>query len=890
MNHRKPDHALTLHDRLSQLTFTAACKLLGPRGPVLIRQGGQLELEPLEAVRPDARRFALRVTLGATVTFWLSSDRPRKLRWQCSECNTVPCEHAGAAFAVVLEDKVALGLAQPPPEIEADARNLVDRALEDRAERACNETMTLRSLVPALPWTDYTVTSKASGKTYRVALRSEHRGDSYCSCPDFRRNTLGTCKHILHVLNKVRRKFSAKLRSRPYVRRDISVHLRYGEHLELRLSAPAKLAADARQIAASLLDHAVTDVRALVNCIARLERAGHAVNVYPDAEEYIQNWLFRDRMRARVDDIRADPVNHPLRRELLRVELLPYQLDGIAFAVGAGRAVLADDMGLGKTIQAIGVAELLAREAEIDKVLIVCPASVKAQWSSEIGRFSERSSQIINGSMPERAAQYASNTFFSICNYEQVLRDLRSIEATRWDLIVLDEGQRIKNWEAKTSDTIKRLRSRFALVLSGTPLENRLDELYSVVEFIDDRRLGPAFRFFDRHRVVNDSGKVLGYQRLDEFRNRLAPVLLRRTREDVSLQLPPRTTEIVRIAPTSQQLEIHDGNMQIVGTIVRKKYLTEMDLLRLRKALLFCRMAADSTYLVDKRHPSHSSKLLELETLLVRLVAEGHKIVVFSEWTTMLDLIEKRLRAHRMRWVRLDGAVPQRKRHQIVAEFQRDPECRLFLTTNAGSTGLNLQAADTIVNVDLPWNPAVLEQRIGRAHRMGQKRPVHAFVLVTTGTIEESLLATLAAKRELALAALDSDSDIDRVDLAGSMDDLKRRLERLLGAKPEAPIDEPSQIAHDAHGDAERSRRIAEAGGQLVTAAVRLLGEFLPRGEQPGATASVVRDQLAGAVQTDSGGRPVLALTLPNLAALDDIANVFAKLLARSPAMDSLVN
>src|SRR5678816_2639915 len=141
---------------------------------------------------------------------------------------------------------------------------------------------------------------------------------------------------------------------------------------------------------------------------------------------------------------------------------------------------------------------------------------------------------IRDSSMPERAAQYAGDTFFSICNYEQVLRDLRAIERAGWDLIVLDEGQRIKNWEAKTSDVIKGLRSRFALVLSGTPLENRLDELYSVVEFIDDRRLGPAFRFFEHHRVTDDKGKVLGYQRLAELRARLAPILLRRTRAAVA--------------------------------------------------------------------------------------------------------------------------------------------------------------------------------------------------------------------------------------------------------------------------------------------------------------------------------------------------------------------
>jgi SNF2 family DNA or RNA helicase len=484
-----------------------------------------------------------------------------------------------------------------------------------------------------------------------------------------------------------------------------------------------------------------------------------------------------------------------------------------------------------------------------------------------------------------------------------VLRDLRAIEGVPWDLIVLDEGQRIKNWEAKTSDVIKRLRSRFALVLSGTPLENRLDELYSVVEFIDDRRLGPAFRFFDRHRMVDDKGKVLGYQRLDELRARLAPVLLRRTRAAVAQELPPRTTEIVRIAPTAQQLEIHDASMKVVAQIVRKRYLTEMDLLRLRKALLVCRMVADSTFLVDKQGPGHSTKLAELETLLVRLCREGRKIVLFSEWTTMLDLIEPVLRAHRLRWVRLDGSVPQKKRQQLVDEFQGTPACQLFLTTNAGATGLNLQAADTVVNVDLPWNPAVLEQRIGRAHRMGQQRPVHAYVLVTDGAIEENLLATLSAKHALALAALDPDSDVERVELASGMDELKRRLEILLGARADAPVDERARAqAEHATLAADRKQRVAEAGGQLLAAAVRLLGELLPAppssppAPRPAAAAAAppslgtaLAEQLAGALDHDAAGRPVLSLTLPDRSTLDGLAHLLGHLFARvaPPPADS---
>ena len=413
----------------------------------------------------------------------------------------------------------------------------------------------------------------------------------------------------------------------------------------------------------------------------------------------IQQRLFQEGMSDVTAEIRREPSKHPLRKTLLNATLRPYQLDGIAFAAEAGRAVLADDMGLGKTIQGIGVAELLAQHTSLSKVLIICPASLKSQWRIEIRRFCKRTCRLVLGTAEERAEQYAGDAFFTICNYEQVLRDILSIERVPWDLIILDEGQRIKNWEAKTSRIIKGLKSPFALALSGTPLENRLDELFSVVEFIDDRRLGPAFRFFNRHKVVDEKGKLLGYKNLAELRAKLEPLLLRRTRKGVIKQLPPRTTQVLRIPPTEEQLDLQKGHRQIIQTIINKKYLTEMDLLRLQKALLMCRMCANSTFLVDKQGPGYSSKLDELNELLNQLMAEeDRKIVLFSEWTTMLNLIEPLLEKQKLNYVRLDGSVPQKKRQGLMHQFQKDPDCKLFITTNAGATGLNLQAANTVIN------------------------------------------------------------------------------------------------------------------------------------------------------------------------------------------------
>ena len=882
--------ALTLKDKLSRLTYLQACKLLGPNGGKLIMRGGRFDIDIDRQVRLTNRLFRLEFfePMASIVTIRLADNATGRLTWHCNTSNNAS-EEIGAAFALILEEKTALGLAEAP--VEPLQRNQLSDAqisvieVDAREKRAKEERMTVRALDHKTPWTDYQVTNKSSGKTYRVALRGQRPGESYCSCPDYRKNTFGVCKHTLHVLNKVKRKFPKGRLNRPFILKEIIVYLQYGKELQLRVGIPDKIDSIASRLLKPHRQSAVTDIPGLIKAIGRLENAGQSVTIYPDAEQYIQQRLWQSRIERHVNEIRKQPAKHPLRKSLLKVELLAYQLDGIAFAVGAGRAILADDMGLGKTIQGIGVAALLKREANISRVLVVCPASLKSQWRSEIHKFSDFDCQLVIGASDSRAAQYDNDSFFTVCNYEQALRDVLPIEAVHWDLIILDEGQRIKNWEAKTSQTIKSLRSTFALVLSGTPLENRIDELYSIVEFIDDRRLGPDFRFYQRHRVLDDKGRVIGYQRLEELRKNLQSVLLRRTRASVLNELPPRTTDMVRITPTAEQLELHVAHMKIVNSVIRKPFLTEMDLLRLQKALLMCRMVADSTFLCDKISPGYSSKLEAIADLFDRVFNEpDRKVVLFSEWTTMLNLIEPLLKKRKIGFVRLDGSVPQKKRQGLVRQFQEDKLCRLFMATNAGSTGLNLQFANTVINVDLPWTPALLEQRIGRVHRMGQKQPVHVFILVTEETIEESLLATLSAKHELALAVLDPDSEIDRVDMTTGIDALKQRLEVLLGTKPDAAVDESQRRDVDKQVDQLADRqRMAAAGGQLLGAAFEFLSQMLPpQPDTPESTrlATDLKQRFSESMERDEAGNHQLRITLPDAAALDTLAESLARLLA----------
>ena len=904
----KPEHKLKLRDRLSRLSFMQAVKQLGDEGKQLIQQGGKYEIDIAQQVYFSGDLFQLKLPLDgqgntANVSITLMAEAKNRLKWNCTRCNG-PCEHVGAAFSLILEEKMQLGLSKPPKErvpVESlSEEELVAQALADRKERAKAEKFKLTATSPDKPWGQYSLTSKASGKTYQLSIFGTEIGQSHCSCPDFRKNTIGTCKHLIYAIGRIKSRFPSGKR-RKYKPKDFALTLQQAPAKEsdattritLRLSPPHKLTDEAAAIGGKLIDANSTKVKSVVSCCAKLEKAGYRVNIFPDAAEFIDQRLHQQRVESLVSEIRKAPAKHPLRKSLLKTTLLPYQMDGVAFAVGAGRAILADDMGLGKTIQGIGAAELLAQQSGIKKVLVICPTSLKSQWAGEIQKFCDRDSQLILGSMAERAEQYDNDAFFTICNYEQVLRDIMTIERINWDLIILDEGQRIKNWEAKTSQVVKSLKSKYALVLSGTPLENRLAELFSVVQFVDDRRLGPGFRFFNKHRIVDEKGKVMGYKNMAELRKTLAPIMLRRTRDQVLKDLPPRTTDIVRIPPTEEQLEINNSNMRVVAQICSKPYFTEMDFLRLQRSLLAARMSADSTFLNTKEDPSYSSKLERLEELLLELFeSENRKVVLFSEWTTMLDLIEKILKRHKLQFVRLDGKVPQKKRKALVDEFQNNPDCQLFITTNAGSTGLNLQAANTVINVDLPWNPAILEQRIARAHRMGQSNPVHVYLLVTQDTLEEQMLVALDDKRNLALAALDSESEVDELRMVSGMEEMKRRLEILIGAAPEAALDE--SMLNDAissqpslAAEIEHRERVASAGGEMLGAVFNFLGELVSQTPEstPKPNEQVVeqvRQGLSNCIQTDEEGRQKLTVTLPNDDALQNLATTLASLLAGS--------
>ena len=359
---------------------------------------------------------------------------------------------------------------------------------------------------------------------------------------------------------------------------------------------------------------------------------------------------------------------------------------------------------------------------------------------------------------------------------------------------MLDEAQRIKNWATKTALSVKGLNPPYRLVLTGTPMENRIEELASIVEWVDDSALEPKWRLPALHAMRSDGRKeIIGVRHLDTIRERLRPCMVRRIRQEVLDQLPPRTDVRVPIEMTEAQMEEHDALNQPIAQLVQislKRPLTQVEFLRLMSLLTTQRIISnglaqlqfeDVWPAIRGRTPEDSvlkglsaPKLLELRQLVRQLVIDqGRKAVIFSQWRRMLHLahwaVADILGEQKLRAGFFTGAEKQKRRTQNIVEFHDDPEFRILFASDAGGVGLNLQrAANCVINLELPWNPAVLEQRIGRIYRLGQRQPIDVYNLICEQGIESRIADLVGNKQAFFKGLFDGDSDSVKFDQAGS--------------------------------------------------------------------------------------------------------------------------
>jgi SNF2-related domain/Helicase conserved C-terminal domain len=700
-------------------------------------------------------------------------------------------------------------------------------------------------------------------RPYRTLLRRIEPVEGSCECADFLRSSLGLCKHLVAVLEDIPPKRGLAHASAPdptpwrwdpvrpltgpgdwlaRVRwvggtpdRDLRawLHRANGGAPAMASSASARGAtarprrppAPAGSRAAELRRDLAEAVMKMGGLTSEVVADGWTV-VVPEGSQ--PRLALVERLLAALQPGDGEPALHALLQEererlareienasrrkglrqalhTLKQSLYPYQRDGVERFFVRGRLLLADDMGLGKTAQAIAACHALWHTGQVRRGLLVVPAALKPQWIREWQLFTDAPAEIVDGAPGQRRAAFeACRCGFLVANYEQLIRDVDVVRGWAPDLVVLDEAQRIKNWATRTALTVKRLDPPYRLVLTGTPMENRLDELASIVEWVDSHALEPKWRLASWHTTtVDGKTEIAGARNLDTLRTRLAPCMVRRVRHEVLSQLPARTDTRIPIEMTPEQLDEHDAlNLPIAQLLsrARQRPLSQGEFLRLMSLLTTQRIIANGLAqlrfeqiwpdLSRIEQPTDSTlrglaspKLLELRELIGQLaLAQGRKVVVFSQWRRMLKLAHwatrDQLARERVRAAFFTGEEGHKRRTQNIVEFHDDRACRVLFATDAGGVGLNLQrAASACINIELPWNPAVLEQRIGRIYRLGQRRPIDVYNLVSEPGIESRIADLVGAKQALFNGLFDGTTDAVAFERSGSF---LSRIERIV--------------------------------------------------------------------------------------------------------------
>jgi superfamily II DNA or RNA helicase len=452
----------------------------------------------------------------------------------------------------------------------------------------------------------------------------------------------------------------------------------------------------------------------------------------------------------------------------LGITLRPYQLHGVAWLQYLREqhlaGILADDMGLGKTAQALAHILIEKQAGRLDKpALVVLPTSLIFNWQAETLRMAP-DLRVLTLQGPARADLFSSmaDADIVLTTYPLLWRDLPELEIQEFHLLILDEAQTVKNAASRSADAVRRLRARHRLCITGTPLENNLGELWTQFDFLMPGFLGDL-RSFTRlwRKPIEVNGESLRAQLLAQ---RVRPFILRRRKDDVASELPPKTEIIKRLKLQGQQRDLYESvrvasDEQARRVLKRKGFggaqMTILD------ALLKLRQVCCDPYLLKGRKTSENMERAKLELLsdmLPALVAEGRRILVFSQFTEMLALIAEQLNILDLPFLSLTGKTPPSQRGAVVAQFQNKTAPIFLISLKAGGVGLNLTAADTVIHMDPWWNPAVEEQATSRAHRIGQEQAVFVYKLVVEGSIEERILELQARKAALAEGVLGSDA------------------------------------------------------------------------------------------------------------------------------------
>ncbi|MDR0795630.1 MAG: DEAD/DEAH box helicase [Tannerella sp.] len=673
------------------------------------------------------------------------------------------------SYACLLQYEQELSLLDPKEKTEHKKytrQGMIMRVLDERRQKAAKATYRIK-------WAnniygDHILTNE-HGHQYKVFLRDFENETGYSDSWDTKLNKLGTTKHIMFAFNKIKENkelYDRLDKTYPF----IEIYCEPLNENKITWYYPHKMPVGEQLLISryfkknNYIEDTEHELKSFLDFIEKAEEF-ETIHIRPEVREKIER-VFEQSLLNELEK------THKPDYSLINADFFPYQKEGIEFALFKKSAIIADEMGLGKTLQAISIAVMKKQIFGFQKTLIVCPATLKAQWKKEIERFTNEKALVVTGMPDERANQYLdANYFFYIVNYETVLRDRPAINKAGLDFLILDEAQKIKNYETKTSSAIRRLQPKQTLIITGTPIENRLIDIYSVVGTLDPYFFGPLWEFSYQHCLFDpvQTNRINGYYDLQTLNSQLSKILIRREKRAVLDQLPNIQQIDIPVELSPEQADYHASYSAGISRIISKKFLTAYDLQKLQLLLTSMRMVCDSTYLIDEE-TNVSPKLEELKYILFEqldLQNTNRKIIIFSEWIKVHKLIGQMLRQHKVGFAELNGKVPVNLRGELIKKFENNTECKVFLSTEAGGSGLNLQVADILFNFELPWNPAKKNQRIGRIDRLGQKsNKLTIYNFITRNSIEQQIASGLLVKQSLFDGVLDSKSKMDYVDFS----------------------------------------------------------------------------------------------------------------------------
>ncbi len=671
------------------------------------------------------------------------------------------------SYACLLQVENELKLLDPKEQIEHKKytrEGMIQRVMKERRDKA--EKARYRIKWASNIYGDHILTNE-NGVKYKVFLRDFENETGYSDSLDSRLNKLGTTKHIMWAFNQLNNNSSLmkKLdKTCPF----IEIYSDPLNEYKISWFYPHKLPIEEQLLISKYFKKSTfiedSEITTFLGFLDAAEN-NKIFNIRPEVRQKVES-----RFEAKLLETLKDMYVPDFR--MINADLFKYQKEGIEFVLFKKAAIIADEMGLGKTIQAIGAALLKKQIFNFKKTLIVCPASLKEQWKKEIEKFSNEKAFILEGFPHDRAKQYLDeNYYFFIVNYETILRDYAAINKAGMDFLIMDEAQRAKNYETKTASSLKRIEAKHKLIITGTPIENRLIDIFSLLSILDPEFLGPLWEFSYQHCLFDPVkfNKINGYYDLQKLNTKLEEVLIRREKRNVLDQLPNVQQINIPVNISPLQSELHTSYSRGVSQIIHKRYITPYDLQRLMLLLTNMRMVCDSTYLIDE-DTNESPKLDELKYILLEKLDvpnNDRKIIIFSEWVKVHKLIGKLLRDNNIGFVELSGKIPVKLRGELIQKFETNPHYKIFLSTEAGGSGLNLQIADTLINFELPWNPAKKNQRIGRIDRIGQKSSkLTIFNFITRRSIEEQIALGLIVKQNLFDGVLGNKSGFNFVDFS----------------------------------------------------------------------------------------------------------------------------